>query len=191
MFASASGSSTPRTPTPNAQGVVIWLTGLPASGKTTLSQALHEALASRSLRACLIDGDVLRKGLCQDLGFSEADRQENVRRAGHVASLLASQGLVVIVALVSPYAKDRQRVRECVTSRFLEVHVDCPVQVCQQRDPKGLYARALRGDIADFTGVSAPYEPPVDSDLRIATDSEPVERSSARLLDAVLASLHP
>lgn len=170
-----------------SHGLVVWLTGLPASGKSTLANALQKRLLDASIPACIIDGDVLRSGLCSDLGFSEEDRKENVRRAGEMAKFLAAQGLVAIVALVSPYARDRQQVRAGIPDgQFFQVHVDCPVDVCRQRDPKGLYRRADRGEIKDFTGVSAPYEAPPVPELHIQTAAESVEESSARLLEAVL-----
>ncbi len=167
-------------------GLVVWLTGLPASGKSTLANALRDRFGEQGVGACVIDGDILRQGLCSDLGFTEQDRQENVRRAGEIAKLLADQGWLAIVALVSPYARDRQAVRGRLESgRFLEVYVDCPVEVCRQRDPKGLYRRADRGEIPRFTGVSDPYEAPQGPGLHIRTDSEPVEASVERLVEAV------
>jgi len=171
-------------------GMVVWLTGLPASGKSTLASALHEHLTETSIPACIIDGDELRAGLCSDLGFSEADRRENVRRAGELARFLAEQGLVAIVALVSPYVRDRQDARRRVPQgRFFQVYVDCSVEVCRQRDPKGLYERADRGEIAQFTGVSDPYEAPIAPELHVRTDTESVEVSAKRLVESVRAAL--
>ena len=187
-----SGSSPPQhAPHPLKQtGMVVWLTGLPASGKSTLASALRRNLADASIPACVIDGDELRAGLCSDLGFSEADRRENVRRAGELARFLAAQGLVAIVALVSPYIRDRQSARQRVPlGRFFQVYVDCSVEVCRQRDPKGLYERADRGEIPQFTGVSDPYEAPIAPELHVQTDVESVEASTKRLVEAVRTAL--
>jgi len=172
-----------------ANGLVVWLTGLPAAGKSTLAMALCESLVAESIPTCIIDGDVLRQGLCSDLGFSEKDRQENVRRAGEIAKILAEQGILAIVALVSPYERDRRAVRGRLRQgKFFEVHVDCTVDECRRRDPKGLYRRADRGEIPLFTGVSDPYEEPAAPELRIHTHEEPVETSLGRLMTAVRAA---
>ena len=169
-----------------ANGLVVWLTGLPAAGKSTLAMALRETLVAESIPTCIIDGDVLRQGLCSDLGFSEKDRQENVRRAGEIAKILADQGVLAIVALVSPYERDRRAVRGRLQhGKFFEVHVDCTVDECRRRDPKGLYRRADRGEIPLFTGVSDPYEEPAAPELRIRTHEETVETSVGRLMAAV------
>ena len=178
---------------PNTSGgLVVWLTGLPGSGKSAIANGFRDALAEHGFAACVIDGDALRKGLCTDLGFSEKDRQENVRRAGEIAKLMAEQGQVVAVALVSPYARDRQAVRARMQpGMFMEVFVDCPVAECRRRDPKGMYARADRGEIPQFTGVSDPYEPPTAPDLRLRTDKESLEMSVHRLMEVVCAPPMP
>ncbi len=162
----------------------LWLTGLPGAGKTTLAQQLVGQLRSLGYSACLIDGDVLRQGLSRDLGFSDADRQEQVRRAGEVAWLLAQQGTIAVVALVSPFAVDRNRVRALHgPGRFAEVWVACPVSVCVARDPKGLYALARSGQLQGLTGYDARYEPPTQPELVVHTDQCSVTEGAAVLLD--------
>ncbi|MGI9080798.1 MAG: adenylyl-sulfate kinase, partial [Thermoleophilaceae bacterium] len=149
-------------------GVTVWLTGLPASGKSTIAAALEHALLERGRAAYLLDGDNLRHGLNGDLGFSASDRAENVRRTGEVARLFADAGLVALVSLVSPYAADRARARalhEREGLRFLEVYVNTPLEECERRDPKGLYARARAGELAGFTGIDDPYEAPERPEL--------------------------
>ena len=140
---------------------IWWITGLPAAGKTSLARALCEALQQQGRMACVLDGDELRRGLCADLGLSEADRRENIRRAGEVARLMFDVGLNVACAFVSPFAADRAQVRDLFPSDcFVEVHLSTPLTECARRDPKGLYARARSGDITGLTGWDAPYEPP-------------------------------
>src|SRR3954466_756077 len=149
-------------------GATFWLTGLPASGKSTLAAALEAQLLRRGRAAYVLDGDNLRHGLNGDLGFSADDRAENVRRTGEVAALLADAGVVVLVALVSPYRADRAAAREIHAQRglpFLEVHVATSLEECERRDPKGLYARARAGEITGLTGVDDPYEPPEAPEL--------------------------
>lgn len=155
------------------QGVCVWLTGLSASGKTSIAAALHARLLERGVAASAIDGDVLRRGLCADLGFSEADRQENVRRAAEAAALLVDAGLLVTCALISPSAASRAAARACFPDgRFVECFVACPLHICEARDPKGLYARARAGTLPQFTGVSSPYEPPEAPELVLRTDPD-------------------
>ncbi|HEX8104341.1 MAG TPA: adenylyl-sulfate kinase [Solirubrobacteraceae bacterium] len=153
-----------------APGATLWFTGLSGSGKSTLAAALEAALLAGGRSAYLLDGDNLRHGLNGDLGFAPEDRVENVRRTAHVAALLADAGVVALVSLVSPYAADRDRARELHAAAglpFAEVWVDTPLDVCEQRDPKGLYARARRGEIRDLTGIDAPYEAPAAPELRL------------------------
>jgi bifunctional enzyme CysN/CysC len=150
------------------QGRVVWFTGLSGSGKSTLASAVSVDLTSRGIPHGLLDGDSLRLGLNRDLGFSEPDRIENIRRTAEVAKLMADSGLVVLVSLISPYRADRARAREIVVAeRFVEVFVDTPMFICEQRDAKGLYAKARQGSLPDFTGISAPYEPPEGPSLRV------------------------
>ena len=140
---------------------IWWMTGLPAAGKTSLARALCETLQQQGQMACVLDGDELRRGLCADLGLSEADRRENIRRAGEVARLMFDAGLNVACAFVSPFAADRARVRALFPAdRFIEVHLSTPLTECARRDPKGLYARARDGHLTGLTGWDAPYEPP-------------------------------
>lgn len=154
-------------------GATLWLTGLPASGKSTLAAQVERRLVLGGRAAYRLDGDNLRHGLNGDLGFEAAERSENVRRTAHVAALMADAGTVAIVSLVSPYGADRRAARavhEVLGLPFVEVFVDTPLEECERRDPKGLYARARAGEIAGFTGVSDPYEPPSAPDVRIAGD---------------------
>lgn len=165
------------------EGATVWFTGLPSSGKSTLADALEERLVSRGTAAYVLDGDKLRHGLNGDLGFDEDSRRENVRRAAEVARLFADAGVIALVSLVSPYAADRARARamhDAEGVRFIEVYVNRSVEECERRDPKGLYARARRGEIPGFTGVGAPYEPPESPELELTHES--VEEAIQRLL---------
>lgn len=167
---------------PNRRGIVAWLTGLPGSGKTTVAQGVAQTLREKGRRVVVLDGDELRRGLCADLGFSLADRAENIRRVSELARLFLDEGAVVLVALVSPLQHARDAVRRSFAERdYAEVYCDAPFGVCRARDPKGLYARAERGDIPEFTGVSSPYEVPVDPALVLHTGAEPAPASIARL----------
>jgi bifunctional enzyme CysN/CysC len=153
------------------KAAVLWLTGLSGSGKSTIGKALEKELLDRGCQTMLLDGDQLRQGLCGDLGFTPADRTENIRRAGEVARLLFESGHVVICTFISPIARDRQFVRSLIPDgRFWEVHVDCAVEVCIARDPNGLYARAAKGEIGQFTGISSGYEPPAEPEIAVHTD---------------------
>jgi bifunctional enzyme CysN/CysC len=167
------------------RGATVWLTGLPASGKSTIAAKLERRLVEAGRPAYLLDGDNIRHGLSGDLGFSPGDRRENIRRVAHVARLMADCGSVAIVSLVSPYAADRALARELHEAArvpFIEVHVDTPVEVCEQRDPKGLYARARSGDLRSFTGISAPYEPPEAPEILVRGPEEDADAAAARLL---------
>ena len=171
-------------------GATVWLTGLPASGKSTLAAAVEARLLASGRSAYLLDGDNLRHGLNGDLGFSPEDRAENVRRTAEVAALLADAGVVALVALVSPYAADRDAARAVHVHRglpFLEVHVATTLEECEARDPKGLYARARAGELRGLTGVDAPYEPPEHPDL-VVESSVPLEDAVERLLAAITAA---
>ncbi len=152
------------------KGVTLWLTGLSGSGKSTISRALEEALSGRGVHTYVLDGDNIRHHLNRDLGFTPADRTENIRRIGEVARLMTDAGLVVITAFISPYRADRERARSIQKpGDFLEVHLDVDVATCESRDPKGLYARARSGEIQNFTGISAPYEAPEAPEIRLST----------------------
>ncbi len=152
------------------RAVTLWFTGLSGSGKSTLARALEQALIRRRVLAYVIDGDNVRHGLNANLGFSPEDRSENIRRVGEVAKLLNDAGAIVLTAFISPYRDDRNRVRELLPAgQFIEIFVDCPLEVCERRDVKGLYRKARAGEIPEFTGVSAPYQPPLDPELRLDT----------------------
>lgn len=168
------------------RGRTVWFTGLSGSGKSTLAFAVEEVLIERGVAAYVLDGDNLRMGLNRDLGFSPDDRTENVRRIGEVCRLFQDAGLVVLTAFISPYRSDRNAVRALhPMGSFLEVHVDTPIEVCEERDVKGLYAKARAGQISDFSGISAPYEVPVAPDLRVDTS-----RSLADCVEEVLEALN-
>ncbi|MGE0708937.1 MAG: adenylyl-sulfate kinase [Planctomycetota bacterium] len=167
------------------RGLVLWLTGLSGAGKSTLARALERALHDRGRACYVLDGDTLRTGLNEDLGFSPADRRENVRRLGEVAALFASAGLIVVVSAISPYAADRERARRRAgPASFREVHVAATLDLCRARDPKGLYARAAQGELPDLTGLTpaAPYEPPTAPDLRLDTGTTSLPDCLAALL---------
>ena len=165
---------------------VVWLTGLSGAGKSTLAEGLAIALRARGERVAILDGDSLRQGLCSDLGFSAADRVENIRRTAEVARLMLDQGLWVVVALISPFRRDRARARARFAAKeFVEVHVDAPLALAEARDPKGLYARARRGEIREFTGIDSPYEPPESPELRIETGNCSIADAISTLLVAL------
>ncbi len=154
------------------RGVVIWLTGLSGSGKSTIGYALERRLNGARHLTYVLDGDNVRHGLCSDLGFSPQDRTENIRRIGEVAALFADAGLIIITSFISPYRSDRDLARQRVPAgKFIEVFLDVPVEVCERRDPKGLYKKARAGEILEFTGVSAPYERPSAPELALDTES--------------------
>lgn len=150
---------------------ILWLTGLSGSGKSTLAAAIENELHKQHCRTYILDGDNLRHGINRDLGFGPEDRSENIRRIGEIAKLLANAGMITIVAAISPYRQDRDKVRAlCKPGDFIEVYVQCTVEECERRDPKGLYKKARSGEIMHFTGISAPYEPPVQPELVLMTD---------------------
>lgn len=163
-------------------GAVVWLTGLSGSGKSTLAMALEQQLVAAGRFAYVLDGDNLRHGLCADLGFSEEARRENIRRVGHVARLFADAGCLVVTAFISPHRAERDAVRALLPAgRFFEVHVATPLEVCESRDPKGLYKRARAGEIADFTGISSPYEAPLQPEVVLDTQALGIEAGAALL----------
>jgi len=165
-------------------GCVIWLTGLSASGKSTLATELERTLFGLGKHAYVLDGDNMRHGLCSDLGFSPEHRKENIRRVGEVAKLFADAGTICITAFISPYRSDRDFVRAIVpTGRFIEVFVNAPLEVCAQRDPKGLYRKARAGEIKDFTGISAPYEPPTKPEVELLTGQLGISECVGLMLD--------
>jgi adenylyl-sulfate kinase len=162
-------------------GFVVWLTGLSGAGKSTVAAKLAPALAERGHRVELLDGDEVRTNLGQGLGFSRADRDTNIARIGYVAAKLAKHGVVVLVAAISPYRLARDQVRASVEG-FVEVHVAAPLDTCARRDPKGLYAKALAGQLPNFTGISDPYEPPLTPEITLHTDTQTVDDSVHQVL---------
>ena len=169
------------------EGAIIWLTGLSGAGKSTLATRAEARLFDEGYSTYILDGDDLRRGISADLGFSPEDRHENVRRAGEVAALLADAGLVVLVALISPFAADRAAARRVGGTSFREVFVDASLGTCERRDPRGLYRRARAGEIPEFTGVSSPYEPPTAPDLVIDTEQLDEDAAVDRLVAFVAA----
>lgn len=166
--------------------LLVWFTGLSGSGKSTLALHLEHYLFHRGHKVFILDGDNIRNGLNNDLGFSAEDRKENLRRIGEVAKLMLDAGLIVVSAFISPYAEERDLVKQIVgEKRFVEVFVNCPLAVCEQRDTKGLYAKARQGLIPDFTGISAPYEQPQSPDVEVKTGEETIGESLYRLIGFV------
>ena len=164
------------------KGLVIWFTGLSGSGKSTLANALEQRLHQEGIHTYTLDGDNIRMGLNGDLGFAPEDRTENIRRIGHVADLMCDAGLVVLSAFVSPYRRDRNAIKDIVgPDDFVEVFVDTPLEVCEARDVKGLYAKAREGLIKDFTGVNAPYEAPIAADLVLDTSIVDIDTATQQL----------
>jgi adenylylsulfate kinase len=163
---------------------VLWFTGLSGSGKSTLSVALEEALFQRGKLVYRLDGDNIRHGLNKNLGFSPEDRTENIRRIGEVAKLFVDAGIITMTAFISPYQADRELVRQLMPAgEFVEVYVECSVEACELRDVKGLYAKARAGEIKDFTGISAPYEAPAQSEIKVNTEQLSVEQALQSILD--------
>jgi adenylyl-sulfate kinase len=172
-------------------GLVVWFTGLSGAGKTTLAGAVERCLFDAGHRTFLIDGDLLRAGLCSDLGFNAVHRQENVRRAAIVSGLMADAGLICLTALISPFRADRLWARRLFAADgFLEVFVNAPLAVCEKRDVKGLYRRARANEIPEFTGISSAYEPPESPEVEVRTDLLTVKASVAVILEAVQRRLH-
>jgi len=164
------------------QGFTVWFTGLSGTGKSTLAVAVRDELAVRGRRATIFDGDDIRASLGEELGFSKKDRDANVRHIGVLARGLSRRGAVAIVAAISPYRDTRNDVRRQHDAPFVEVFVDCALEVLIRRDPKGLYAKAIRGELLSFTGISDPYEPPLSPDVHVRTDHERVEASLAHII---------
>ncbi|MEW6242983.1 MAG: adenylyl-sulfate kinase [Bacillota bacterium] len=165
------------------KGVILWLTGMSGAGKSTVAVAVERELFNRNNLAYILDGDNIRHGLNRDLGFSPEDRRENIRRIGEVARLFADAGLIVITAFISPYRQDRDGVRALLPEgEFIEIYVKCPLEICEQRDVKGLYQKARDGLIPEFTGISAPYEEPLEPEIVLETAKEDVESSAAKVL---------
>jgi bifunctional enzyme CysN/CysC len=172
------------------QPVCLWLTGLPAAGKSTIANALEKRLFAAGHHTSMLDGDDIRLGLNKDLGFSEADRIENIRRVSEVARLLVDAGLIVIVSFISPYRAQRDRARSLFEpGEFLEIFVDTPLRECERRDPKGLYAKARRGELKNFTGIDSPYEPPVSPEVHLQTTLQTPDECVASVLQVLMCKL--
>ena len=167
------------------KGHVLWFTGLSGSGKSTVASAVERELHQQGIKTFILDGDNVRAGLNSDLDFSAASREENIRRIAHVSALMKDAGLVVLSAFVSPYQKDRDFVRECANNEFSEIFISTPLKVCEQRDVKGLYAKARAGEISNFTGISAPFEEPINPDLDVPTHEMSIEEATAMVVDYI------
>jgi len=168
------------------KGKVIWMVGLSGSGKSTLARATENTLHQQGKVTMLLDGDNLRTGVNNNLGFSEEERRENIRRAAEVAKLFAQCGVITICSLISPTKSIRQMAREIIGDNYFEVYIHCPLEVCEQRDVKGLYAKARRGEIKDFTGISSPFEEPVHPNLKISTHEQSIDESHNLLVNTIL-----
>jgi adenylylsulfate kinase len=165
------------------KGVVLWLTGLPSSGKSTLAHEVERILFERGCNTYVLDGDNIRHGLNKNLGFSPEDRKENIRRIGEVAKLFADAGVIALTAFISPYREDRDQARSLnAKGRFIEIFCKCSANVCERRDPKGLWDKARKGEIKDFTGVNAPYEEPLAAEIIVETDKCSLEESTEQII---------
>jgi adenylylsulfate kinase len=166
------------------KSLILWFTGFSGTGKSTIAHAVEERLHQMGCSTFVLDGDNVRSGLCSDLGFSSPDRTENIRRIGEVAKLFIEAGVIVLIALISPFRTDRQRVRELVNhDDFVEIYCKCPLEVCEKRDVKGFYQRARKGEIKEYTGISSPYEEPLNPDLILETDRCTIDESVTKVLD--------
>ncbi len=166
------------------KSVIIWLTGLSGAGKSTIAHALEESLYQHGASTYVLDGDNVRHGLCGDLGFSDADRNENIRRIGEISKLFIDAGVIALSAFISPFRADRQRARDLVNKGdFIEVHVKCPLEVCETRDPKGLYKKARAGLIKGYTGISSPYEEPENPEIVIDTSVKSIDQCVEQIID--------
>lgn len=171
----------------NNKGKVVWLTGLSASGKSTIATIIEHKLHEQGKLNYILDGDNLRHGLNEDLGFSDFDREENIRRVREVARLMLDLGVVVIVSFISPFRKDRDLARELFGTDFVEVFVDCSLEKCEERDPKKLYEKARAGEIKEFTGINSPYEVPLHPEIIVNTGEETPEQSAQKVLSYILS----
>ncbi len=166
--------------------MVLWFTGLSGSGKSTLAHAVEEALHKRCFQTFVLDGDNVRHGLCDDLGFSVKDRQENIRRVGEVAKLFMDAGVIVLVSLISPYSKDRDIIRNKIGNNFIEIFCNASIEICEERDIKGIYKKARAGEIAKFTGVTSPYQAPLNPELNLNTGIEPLQDCTQKIVQEIL-----
>jgi len=166
------------------RSLILWFTGLSGAGKSTLANALETRLHEQGCATIVLDGDNVRHGLCGDLSFSASDREENIRRIGEMAKLFIDSGVIALTAFISPFRSDRRRVRELVgEDDFIEIYCRCSLQTCEQRDVKGMYKKARRGEISDFTGISSPYEEPEQAEITVDTDSHSVEECVDQIID--------
>ena len=163
-------------------GLTIWFTGLPSSGKSTIADSLAERLKQKGVKVQRLDADIIRKHLWKELGYSKEDRDENIRRASYLAKLFTESGIVTVTSFISPYEELRKHARQEIGS-FMEVYVKCPVEVCIKRDTRGLYKKAMAGEISNFTGISDPYEEPTNPEVLIESDKETLEESIAKVMD--------
>ncbi|MEO0375207.1 MAG: adenylyl-sulfate kinase [Cyanobacteria bacterium P01_A01_bin.17] len=172
----------------NHQSTILWFTGLSGAGKSTLAHAVEAKLHERGCRTFVVDGDNVRHGLCADLGFSDEDREENIRRVGEIAKLFNEAGIITLTAFISPFRADREKVRQLVPEGdFIEVYCQASLDVCEERDVKGLYKKARSGEIAHFTGISSPYEAPEKAELEVDTGSKSLEDCAAQVIDYLSA----
>ncbi len=167
----------------------LWFTGLSGSGKSTIANAVEQALFAEGFHTYILDGDNIRNGINKDLDFSESGRNENIRRIGEVAKLFCDAGIVVLAAFVSPFKKDREILKSLMGDQFYEIYVDAPVEVCEQRDVKGLYKKARAGEISNFTGISSPFEAPENPDIHIRTHEESIEASTLKVVNYITSKL--
>lgn len=169
------------------KSIILWFTGLSGAGKSTLAHAVEEALHQKGSRTFVLDGDNVRHGLCSDLGFNDADRKENIRRIGETAKLMIESGVIVLTAFISPFREDRKRVRSLFPhGEFIEVYCDCALDVCESRDPKGIYQKARKGEIPHFTGISSPYEVPENPEVTIKTDMQTLDESVQLIIEYLI-----
>lgn len=171
------------------KAICLWFTGLSGSGKSTIANIIEQELFERGIKTFILDGDNIRKGLCNDLSFTEEDRAENLRRIGEVVKLICEAGLVAIATFISPYRRDRQWLRTLLGESFIEIFVDTPLDVCEQRDVKGLYQKARNGEISNFTGISSPFEAPTSAEIYINTANQPLEQSVNSILEYIMPKL--
>lgn len=177
-------SKTDRERIKRHKACILWFTGLSASGKSTIAHELEYVLNEKNIHTYILDGDNVRHGLNKNLGFSKEDREENIRRVGELTKLFADAGIVTIAAFISPFAKDREAVRNLIKDAdFVEIYAKCPVSVCQERDPKGLYKKAVSGELKEFTGISHPYEEPLKAEIVLETDKLSVEQCVVNIMD--------
>jgi len=171
------------------KAICVWFTGLSGSGKSTLASHLEEELFKKGYKTYVLDGDNVRNGLSKDLTFTEKDRDENLRRIGEVAKLMCDAGIIVIAAFVSPFIHERAMLRNIIGDLYNEVFVDTPLEICEERDIKGLYKKARRGEIANFTGIGSPYEPPLTAEIRVETKSLSINQSVSLVLENILPKI--